>query len=86
MSHYSPIELFLIGTGAFILIRAVMGNYARAFERDRRLGKFILTPFKDYTPIQHGEKYTGKDKLFITAGILAQVIILALFIYLISGN
>lgn len=84
---YGPtgIELILIGIGAFILIRVVMGGYAKAFERDRKLGKFVLSPFSNDEERIPGEvKYTAKDKVQIATGILLQITLLIIFIIIID--
>ena len=81
----SGIELLLIGIGAFILIRVVMGGYAKAFERDRKLGKFVLSPLSNDEERIPGEvKYTTKDKIQIAAGILVQITLLIIFIIIID--
>ncbi len=79
------IELILIGIGAFILIRVVMGGYAKAFERDRKLGMFILSPFSNDEERIPGEvNYTSKDKVQIATGILLQITLLIVFIIIID--
>ena len=82
------IQLILIGIGAFILIRVVMGGYAKAFERDRKLGKFIMSPMSNEAERTHGDmgaaNFTSKDKLHIAAGILFQITLLIVFIIIID--
>jgi hypothetical protein len=81
----SGIELILIGIGAFILIRVVMGGYAKAFERDRKLGKFIMSPMSNEAERTPGNtNYTTKDKMQIAAGILLQITLLIIFIIIID--
>jgi hypothetical protein len=85
MNGPTGIQLILIGIGAFILIRIVMGGYAKAFERDRKLGRFILAPFSnDVERNSDDENYTAKDKMYITAGILLQITLLIIFIIIID--
>ena len=87
MNSYTGIQLILIGIGAFVLMRVILGGYRRAFDRDRRIGKFLLSPFVKDSPGQRDPEggYSGKDVVFISVGILLQIMLLVLFVYLIDS-
>ena len=96
MNSYTGIQLILIGIGAFVLMRVVLGGYRRAFDRDRRIGRFLLSPLLRRRAQQAGfvkdspgqrdpeDGYSGKDVVYISVGILLQIAVLILFVYLID--